>query len=184
MTATSVPLDLERKVYVAVALDRGAEPYLLEDHDSLDDWQNRPMTEIIAEMRNNLLVSNSQIFSEMATYIANPDRPAIDNTPHDESTNPLNQLLDRLAVARIATMTVLFFLVQILVRLYQYNLRLASFWESRSDAVLLAQSFSDRKAATFDDLVGSLAPDAYDFKAPPRSMYGNAFSWFRRRREP
>ena len=87
---------------------------------------------------------------------------------------------ENLTVRRIVTMAVLFFLVQILVRLHQYNLRLAAFWESRADAVLLAQSFADRNAHRFDDLVGALAPDAYDFKSPPRSP----FDWIRPRREP
>ena len=91
-----------------------------------------------------------------------------------------DMLDDDTLTMRIVTMAVLFFLVQILVRLHQYNLRLAAFWESRADAVLLAQSFADRKAHRFDDLVGALAPDAYDFKSPPRSP----FDWFRARREP
>ena len=70
---------------------------------------------------------------------------------------------------RIVTLIILFFLVQILVRLHQYGLRLATFWDSRADALLLKQSFADHKAAAFDDLVAALAPDAYDFKPTPKS---------------
>ena len=70
---------------------------------------------------------------------------------------------------RVATLTILFFLVQLLVRNYRYNIRLAAFWESRSDAVLLASTFARHPAEGFDDLVGAMAPDGYDFKAPPAS---------------
>ena len=72
---------------------------------------------------------------------------------------------------------ILFFLVQLLVRLYQYSLRLAYFWESRCDAVLLDHSFAEKRSERFDGLVSALAPDTYDFKAPPRSP----LDWFRPR---
>ena len=79
--------------------------------------------------------------------------------------------IDDLTVLRAVTLTVLFFLVRILIRLYQYSLRLAAFWESRSDAVLLADCFAQEKAKTFDDLVSALAPDTYDFNPTPRSRF-------------
>ena len=81
---------------------------------------------------------------------------------------------------RIATSTILFFLVQLWVRLYQYSLRLAAFWESRSDAILLHYTFAESKSKRFDDLVGALSPDAYDFKALPKPP----FDWFRQRQNP
>ena len=70
---------------------------------------------------------------------------------------------------RIVTLFALFFIVHVLVRLHQYSLRLAAFWDARADAVLLAQSFDCHRAETFDDLVAALAPDAYDFKPSPKS---------------
>ena len=76
-----------------------------------------------------------------------------------------------LTLMRIASMTILFFLVQLLVRLYQYNLRLASFLDSRADAVLLAQTFASGENIPFDDLVRSIAPDDYDFKPQPRLLH-------------
>ena len=76
-----------------------------------------------------------------------------------------------LTLMRIASMTILFFLVQLLVRLYQYNLRLASFLDSRADAVLLARTFASRESIPFDDLVRSMAPDDYDFKPQPRPLH-------------
>ena len=80
-----------------------------------------------------------------------------------------SDLFDELTLMRVVTLIILFFLVQILVRLHQYSLRLATFWDSRADALLLAQSFAYHNAATFDDLVAALAPDAYDFKPSPKS---------------
>ena len=78
-----------------------------------------------------------------------------------------------LTLMRIATMTIVFFLVQLLVRLYQYNLRLASFLDSRADAVLLARTFASGDGSIpFDDLVRSMAPDDYDFKPQPGLLPG------------
>ena len=90
----------------------------------------------------------------------------------------MSRLLGEINVLRGVTLAVVFFLVQILVRLYQYSLRLAAFWDSRADALLLARSFASGRAVKFDDLVMALAPDAYDFKAPPKSP----FDWVRARR--
>ena len=80
----------------------------------------------------------------------------------------IRQRTDDLTVMRMVTLTVPFFLVQVPARLHQYSLRLTAFWDSRADSVLLAQSFSNQKAVAFDDLVSALAPDAYDFKPPPK----------------
>ena len=90
---------------------------------------------------------------------------------HGEDTTKIWFPIDELTLMRIATMTILFFLVQLLVRLYQYNLRLASFLDSRADAVLLARTFASGKRIPFDDLVRSMAPDDYDFKPQPRSLH-------------
>ena len=73
-------------------------------------------------------------------------------------------------------MTVLFFLVQVLVRLYQYNLRLSAFWDSRADAMFLKNSFAKEKAEKFDHLVYALGPDAYDFKPAPQSLLDRLLS--------
>ena len=90
---------------------------------------------------------------------------------HGEDTTKIWFPIDELTLMRIASMTILFFLVQLLVRLYQYNLRLASFLDSRADAVLLARTFASRERIPFDDLVHSMAPDDYDFKPQPRLLH-------------
>ena len=78
-----------------------------------------------------------------------------------------------LSVMRIATLLILFFLVQILARLSQYCLRLAAFWDSRADALLLAKSFADGGSKGLGRLMSAMSPDLYDFKPQPRSpLYG------------
>ena len=74
-----------------------------------------------------------------------------------------------ITVMRSAALAILFFPVHILVRLYQYGLRLSMFWDARVDALLLARSFAYRSAETFGDLAAAPAPDAYDFKPPSKS---------------
>lgn len=89
----------------------------------------------------------------------------------------MGDFLNNVTLTQIATLTVLFFMVQILVRLYQYSLRLSAFWESRADTVLLARSFASLEAERFDGLVNALAPDAHDFKPPPKSPLDGVPPW-------
>ena len=93
-------------------------------------------------------------------------------TPTERAQSVGPKLVDDLTTMRIVTLTVLFFLVHLLVRLYQYSIRMSGFWESRGDAILLAQSFANGEHIGFDDLVRALAPDTYDFKPTPRSLFG------------
>jgi hypothetical protein len=74
------------------------------------------------------------------------------------------------SVLRVTTILLIAFLVQILVSLYRYNTRLASYYDARADAVLMT-----RFAGTeFDNLVELLSPDRFDFGRQPRSPMGNA----------
>ena len=73
---------------------------------------------------------------------------------------------------RIAVLFATMYIVQVLVRLHQYTLRLAAFWDSRADAVMLGSTFSDAKPS-FDGLVAALAPDALDFKPPKWPIFAS-----------
>ena len=133
------------------------------------EWKTWAPSDVVKELAKNNRVRDSRLFQEIKTFL---NDGGSDNDNRDENGSPtgvaessLTRILGELTVMRTVTLTVLFFLVHLLVRLYQYSLRLASFWESRSDAVLLAQSFATDKAKVFDDLVRALAPDAYDFKS-------------------
>ena len=69
--------------------------------------------------------------------------------------------IDQTDWMRIALLITISYLVQLLIRQYQYDMRLSAFLDSRADAVVLAASFNGTK---FEDLVGALGPDAYDFR--------------------
>ncbi len=66
---------------------------------------------------------------------------------------------------KIGSAAILLFLVQILVNVYRYNVRLAAFYDARADGLELATGTSD---LPLDKLIGALSPDGFDFgKAPP-----------------
>ena len=74
--------------------------------------------------------------------------------------------LDQTDWMRLALLIAMSYLVQLLIRQYQYYLRLAAFLDSRADAVVLSGRFTEMD---FDKLVVALGPDAYDFK-PVRNV--------------
>jgi hypothetical protein len=75
-----------------------------------------------------------------------------------------NSLATREAVAslstRVGSIFILLFLVQILVSLYRYNIRLASYYDARADALQLA---SDTRSEEFFKLVLILSPEHLEF---------------------
>ena len=74
--------------------------------------------------------------------------------------------IDQVHWLRAVTTLATVYLVQLFVGLYRYSVRLAAFWDSRADAVLLGTPFRSSDLS-FGDLMAALAPDALDFK-PPR----------------
>lgn len=157
-----------------VATTRG-NYHLLRTYPELDEWRALSPARITMIMNADDVLRNSSISQRISAFILEETRvtsPVEDQQDKENSEGEewsISDYLDNLTTMRIATSTILFFLVQLLVRLYQYSLRLAAFWESRSDAILLDYSFAEKRSERFDELVGALAPDAYDFKAPPRS---------------
>lgn len=79
-----------------------------------------------------------------------------------EATN--QRLLISSITTRITVSFLLVFLVQVLVNLYRYNVRLSAFYEARSDALLLA---GDLGNATLERIAKLLSPDALDFGKMP-----------------
>ena len=68
---------------------------------------------------------------------------------------------------RFVAMATTIYFVQLLVRLSQYSIRLAAFWDSRADAILLSSGLSDlARKPSFDELVMAIGPDSFDFKPP------------------
>ena len=147
--------------------------YLLKRYPELENWREWSPERVRNTMAGSGILRNSTIFLEVSQF-ADTITAAVAETDGAKTTTTtesgtIAKIFNELTLMRIATSTILFFLVQLLVRLYQYSLRLASFWESRADAILLSHSFSEKRSERFDDLVSALAPDTYDFKSMPRS---------------
>ena len=156
--------------------------YLLAVYPELTNWKELSPETIRNAMEVHNVLRNSSLFQRISTFLDQTRDPiSVEKKNNAAVTNSVGRLLslDDLTVQRIVASTILFFLVQLLVRLYQYSLRLAAFWESRSDAILLHHSFGERKAERFEDLVGALAPDTYDFKGIPKSP----LEWLRPRQK-
>ena len=157
-----------------VAVDSDGGIHLLKAYPDMAEWEKRPLDAMRILIQEDEILRKSVIGREITKFL-NTALSADGNVDSGEGSKPGNgmgffsDLLGKLAVMRVVTLIVVFFLVQILVRLHQYSLRLAAFWDARADAVLLARSFAYHSAETFDDLVAALAPDAYDFKPTPKS---------------
>ena len=137
--------------------------YLLRSYPEFNKWPEMSLMDIHRDMDKYTIFKNSDIYKNISVELyKNTNTKDVDN-------KQLFGVLYRLTVMRTVTLVALFFLVHVLVRLHQYNLRLAAFWDARADAVLLARSFASRRTETFDDLVAVLAPDAYDFKPTSKS---------------
>ena len=173
--------------------------YTLVKYPMLEGWREWTLARIRDGMTRNEALSESEIYrvlSKVYEADGDPNGNAIAMTElpksDDEGTQDKKKYSDakwtlahmidnttlEVTIMRIVTVAVVFFLAQILIRLSQYSMRVAAFWDSRADAVLLKQSLAARKAKRFDSLVNSLSPDAYDFKSPPKSP----FDGFRMRR--
>ena len=172
-----VIVQFDDETYTALAVDRLGEggSYLLKKHKDMEKWRTWSLLEIKNTMEKNQNLLNSKIYNDINNLLTKPDSfignvNNSDNSAGNNSNSIFVNNIDDLTVIRTVGITILFFLVQVLIRLAQYCLRLASFWDSRADAVLLAQSFAEKEAESFDDLVYALAPDTYDFKPTPKSM--------------
>ena len=78
---------------------------------------------------------------------------------------------------RVATVLILFFMVQYLISLTRYSLRLAAFYDARRDVVLLAaedQIPQPRSFADLDRMMRAMSPDALDFGRSPRTTVEQA----------
>ena len=165
-----------------VAMDDGGGIHLLKAYPDMAEWEDRSLVAMRSRLREDEILRKSVVGQEIAKFLdsvlgadVNVD-DGEDSSPGNDKI-PVSPRFYELTVMRIVALIVLLFLVQILVRLHQYSLRLAAFWDARADAVLLARSFAYHSAETFDDLVVALAPDAYDFKPSPKSGHEGMMNW-------
>ena len=162
--------DDQRVRYAAAALDRSGHLYNLEPHLELSGWRELAIETVLKKMTESSVLKNSQLYRDMSNFIINPGDVArlADSGRGDGS--PWEILRDQNLALRLITIVFLFFLVAMFVRLYQYNLRMAAFWESKSDALVLATESSAKDSVSIGELAAALSPDAYDFKSGPRTV--------------
>lgn len=67
-------------------------------------------------------------------------------------------------ITRVSAGIILIFLVQILVKMYRYNVRLAAFYEGRADALQLAANLN---SASIERAAKLLGPESIDFGEMP-----------------
>ena len=166
---------------IGVVEDSEGTTLVLKKYPHMEAWSEWSPVFVLRNLNHDPILGKSDLHQEIAAFVGGLTTSSTRGAKGvpGEGEGTISLLFGEINVVRGVTLAVVFFLVQILVRLSQYSLRLASFWDSRADAVLLARSFATGRAVKFDDLVVALAPDAYDFKPTPRSP----FDWFRPRRE-
>jgi hypothetical protein len=100
------------------------------------------------------------------------DSPAPQNpketAAHAEHIGERYYLIDNISIiaTRAGAVLILMFLVQILVALYRYNVRLANFFDGRADALQLMNNEDEKK---FHALVGTLGGDTIEFGKVPKT---------------
>ena len=105
------------------------------------------------------------------------DKQFDDGRPRDQTSNQL--LLIQTSVTRFGVVLIVVFLVQILVNLHRYNMRLAAFYFGRCDALLLS-----KQTVSLREFIDILSTDNLDFGKPPKTPAEEAKSvleaWLRR----
>lgn len=152
----------------AVAIDKDGNAYFLVKNADVSGWENRPISELVKDMSNIPHINSSKLFQEFQAFVANVEYNQEEPWP-DTKQSFIGVSLDELLILRTITLFILFFLVHTLVRLYQYNIRLATFWDARGDAMMLRKKFVKKNTETFDELIRVLTPDSYDFKPMSKS---------------
>ena len=128
-----------------VAVDSEGGIQLLKAYPDMAEWEKRSLDAMLILIQKDEILRKSVIGREITKFL-NAGLSADGNVDSGEGSKPGNgkgffiDLLGEIAVMRVVTLIVLFFLVQILVRLHQYSLRLAAFWDARADAVLLRRA--------------------------------------------
>jgi predicted PurR-regulated permease PerM len=91
----------------------------------------------------------------------------------EEQTADQNQVrfLVSAVTTRVGSIVLLLFLVKILVPLYRHNIKLASYYDARADALelIIISGSEDRIVNMFEKFTTILTPANVDFSAPPAS---------------
>jgi len=79
-----------------------------------------------------------------------------------------NELL-YVSITRFGTIAFLIFVVVVLLRVYQYLMRLAAYYDSRADALLLMAIGTEKHAELLVKFSGVLGADKIDFGPPVKT---------------
>ena len=118
-----------------------------------------------SELRGRI---GAELLAQQARLGRDADRDGQGSDGPRKSMTFLDKIgLDPTFWMRFVAMAATIYFVQLLVRLYQYSIRLAAFFDSRADAILLSPGLSDSaRKPSFDELVVAIGPDSFDFKPP------------------
>ena len=177
INVTGSDANIDEAESVSIIQNESESFFAIKEHSELDGWKGRSDEEVQNAMRTVETLKYSALSQRVSDFFAETGQTGYTNNGGREW---FDVILDRFAIVQAATLAVLFFFLQMMIRLYQYNFRMAAFCESRADSLLIAHRFIGETHIRFDDLVRVLAPDSYDFKAPPRSP----FERLQRTREP
>ena len=144
--------------------------FLLKQFPNLLEETDQTLKAIREKIKEGPIMRESNIAQEMIEFLENAIVSIGDVNSDDtesQQQSEFEKLMGEFTLERFSIMIVIFYLVHVFIRIYQYNIRLSQFWTSRSDALLLAESFTNRNTDSFDELVGLLASDAHEFKSLP-----------------
>ena len=169
--------------YAVLAFHSAGNLYQLKSYDEFAEWKNESISQWETMFQEaGEPIQSSIFFQDLRSSIKESKQIAdnlIKTDIHSENVENKDKFdksiipFDSLTVNRIVTLTLLFFLARTLFQYAGYYLRLASFFDSRSDALLLAEDFSADKSKNFDDLVYALGPDILKFGSTPKNTVAN-----------
>ena len=91
------------------------------------------------------------------------------NTPETSSSSRFEDFFGRPTIIRFGIMFFIAFLLQLLVSLYRYNMRLAAYYDARGDALFFAAAAQEeqKESAGLDALTEIFSPDSVDYGRSP-----------------
>ncbi len=168
--------------YAILASQDNENVFQLKKYKGFADWKNLSILQLEKKFQHaDEPIRNSNLSQGVLGRIQKFRQIAGDlkkdvHTKNKENKDQFEKSIysiDSLTVNRVVTFTLLFFLARVLFQFSRYHLRLASFWDSRSDAMLLAEDFAAEKSEKFDDLVYALGPDFHNFASMPKNTFEN-----------
>lgn len=158
-----------RQVQSGEALQKfSARPFSIRGSSELEPATSEELdSEEITAITKTLIVSRedaSKLNASAVTILEQAWAAEIERAQSDRFNN--QNFVLATSVTRIGILVVVIFLVQILINLYRYNIRLATFYNSRVDALYYANS----QAAAFESTIGYFTPDNVDFGSTPKPM--------------